>query len=71
MKYVGESIVVVKQGFRVQLLLVLPLWFLAQMEMVPLLEQTVTQPPLGAPLPLLLKLPMPEEDYLLASPANW
>lgn len=39
--------------------------------MVPLLAQTVTQPPLGAPLPELLALDITLVDCFLASPDAW
>ena len=47
------------------------LFLLVQREMVPLLAQTVTQPPLGDPLPGLATLATAEADCLLACPADW
>ena len=58
------EVLCVSKIIKVQLLLVLVL--LVQREMVPLLAQTVTQPPLGAPLPLLLTFWTAEADCLLA-----
>ena len=58
----------VSKIIKVQLLALL--FLLVQRTMVPLLAQTWTQPPLGAPLPLLLTLVTAEADCLLASPAE-
>ena len=47
------------------------LLLLDQTLMVPLLAQTVTQPPLGAPFPELATFLTAEADCLLAWPAAW
>ena len=67
--FVYCEVLCVSKIIKVQLLLVLVL--LVQRAMVPLLAQTVTQPPLGAPFPLLATFETAEADCLLAWPADW